>query len=257
MALWRPARPSSQAQVGVPIALAFYNADDGFVESFENAAVGQMWVDILYTTTGGRTWKVMVRNLSLWDGPNALVMTGPDEAWLVNGSMEAPAVTVLHTTDGGRHWTRRAEDVPGHAVGIAAVDLRPDALGGAVLMVSLAGVQPRTNIVADQAITPTGQWGSIRRLPNEGLPKFLFGNRGLSAVYWSLDTQWVLAESTANGPVELYRYDDAAGRWLLLPTPASPQQIVLAGPTTGYLATNARLWKTVNGGAAWVALPPL
>ena len=36
-----------------------------------------MWVDVGLTTTGGRTWTLVARHLSVSDGPNCLTMTGP------------------------------------------------------------------------------------------------------------------------------------------------------------------------------------
>lgn len=244
-------------QLGAPLTISFYNARDGLAEWYQDAAVGQMWVDIGRTTNGGRTWTLVTKHLALSDGPNALVMTGRRSAWLANGSMEGPGGSLLQTTDGGRHWARRTEHFPGKTVGTQAVSLHLGRSGSAVLMTTLAGLSRQTNVVVDQSTINSGQTSRTVRMPIGGLPRFLVESRGLNDAYWSSDAQWVLAEGNGNGPIRIFSYDAATKRWRPLTTPAQPQQIVLVGAKTGYFTSASGVWKTVNGGKSWVALPPL
>lgn len=249
--------PNGFERLGAPLTISFYNARDGLAEWYQDAAVGQMWVDIGRTTNGGRTWTLVTKHLSLSDGPNALVMTGRRSAWLVNGSMEGPGESLLQTTDGGRRWTRRTEHFPGKTVGTQAVTLHVGRSGSAVLMTTLAGLSRQTNVVVDQFAINSGQTSRTVRVPISGLPRFLVESRGLNDAYWSPDAQWVLAEGNGNGPIRIFSYDAATKGWRPLTTPTQPQQIVLVGAKTGYFTSASGVWKTVNGGKSWVALPPL
>ncbi len=155
--------PTTLEQLGAPLTISFHHTRDGMALWYQEAAAGQMWVDIGRTTNGGRSWTLVTKHLLLSDGPNTLVMTGRRSAWLVNGAMGGPEVAVLRTTDSGRYWTRRTKHFPGKTVGTQGVALHLGRPGSAVLMTALAGFSRQTNMVVDQFTTNAAQtWRTVR-----------------------------------------------------------------------------------------------
>lgn len=250
-------RPTTLEQLGAPLALSFYNSNDGLAEWYQAAQASQMWVDIGRTINGGRTWTLVAKHLAVSDGPNTLVMTASRSAWLVNGAMAGPLVFTLHTIDGGQHWTRRQDPLPTHTVGTAGVDLHRQRNGNTVLMTSLQGISRQTNVIVDQSANNSNKTWHTRKIPVTGLPRFLIEHRGLSDAYWSPSSQWVLAEASGAGPIRIFSYSAAHRRWAPLTTPAQPAQIVLTGANVGFFTDGSRIWKTTNGGNSWQLLPPL
>lgn len=249
--------PTQVDELGTPIAVSFYNKRDGMAEWYQEAAAGQMWVDIGYTTNGGRTFTLTATHVKLWDGSNSLVMTGPKAAWLANSEDAALTDDILVTHDGGAKWQRLSLVMPVKALGALATAIRVRGSQAASVVTVLAGTKRDQDLAVDEFTTDAGiHWRSLD-LPSTGLTGSLLGSRESTAAYWSSETQWVLA-SLPDGKVDLLTYNASKKEWLRQTVPTQhPTLIVLVGPQTGYMAGEQHIWETINGGESWTVLASL
>ena len=260
---WQKAQLPGQG-VG-PGQLFFLNAQVGWILLGEGAAAGSEAVDVLHTSDGGATWKIIsVSDYNTVNNPTALPFGG-DKSGLsfvnettgwATGFTAADNFAWLYVThDGGATWRHQAIPLPANAVQISTF---PPVFFSAtdgllpVIIPSLAGQTIDIYITRDAGAS----WSATGPVPasaTAGTMDFVDAMHGWIAS----NTDDVSSNQYITSTV--YSTSDGGEHWTAhrVKLGADMSTIDFASPTQGWAIDGLySLYQTTDGGQTWTKVMP-
>ncbi len=225
-----------------PNAIAFADADHGFVLADGPGGAGTIPVALLRTADGGHTWETVAAppaddaTAALESGHSTgLGVTAGGRVWVGKGIGPRPEPWLAVSADGGRTWTERV--VPVDADGFCGTDLpRPDGALFGTVVVTCDGDRAWFAMTGDD-----GETWDVAPLPGPVVGVTLYED---GAIAWGR---------------KLYETIEPPGNWETLWTfgSAPPSSLSMPDAVHGLAVVNGQLWWTGDGGDHWERLAPV
>lgn len=252
-----PLPGNAETGTGIPpiSQLNFQNSTLGSAIISLGAGACQAGYGVLTTNDGGSRWVLQTHSMLMGqDGPLGLSSTSSESSWFANGSCAGAYTSLYKSSDGGQQWAPTAT--------LKTTNLSPTAISfhftsptQGFLVNGANGYQQVPSSLTLYTTRDAGQHWTESSISSQGLPSII---AGLSFI--APETGWAVAYAQ-NQSAQVYRL--RGGTWIALNTPSrssqSPPTIDLVNSKVAYLnqpeGTGGTLWKTVDGGARWSAIP--
>ena len=245
--------------------ITFLNAQIGWLLVGKGAATGSEAVDILHTSDGGATWKIVSVTSFIHSSPRALPLGGDKSGisfvsattgWATGLSATSTFIWLYVTHDSGATWQHQAIPSAGDA-GDGQVALLPPVFFNAtdgILPVSLAGLTNQTTATVIY-ITHNGggSWNATTSVPiNAQAIDFVDTAHG-----WLFSNTDDVSNHYTNSTV--YRTSDGGQHWTqyTIKLNADITGIDFISSVQGWAIDSTQtLYQTANGGQSWTKVTP-
>ncbi|HLZ60791.1 MAG TPA: hypothetical protein VKR06_27910 [Ktedonosporobacter sp.] len=242
--------------------LFFLNAHIGWIMAETGAATGNVAVDILHTSDGGATWKIIsVTSYNTASPPvlpfagdkSGLTFVNETTGWATGFTNRDNFAWLYITHDGGATWQHQDLPLPAQAYQVTTLPPTFFSATDALLPAIIPGQNGETvNIYA------THDGGASWRPTNP-----IHTGWGLIAIADAQDV-WII--NNADDPNSnqyaystLYTTNDGGGHWVqhTIKFSANATMIDFASPTDGWVIDEAQsLYQTSDGGQTWTKVIP-